>query len=105
MPPLDFEYYTGRPQCAWCGSTGTHKPGCKALDRGVERKLSRNYVESSLTVQRKMTAQLRDEMEAMSENVLRGVAVSDDSRKDTRTEVQKRFDAIAEELDDGESPK
>ena len=86
-------------ECVWCGSYGTHKPDCKAL--------SRNYPKSSLGTQREMTQRLRFEMDRVetaayyqgSGRVTVRPAKSEPP-KDVRTEMQKRFDAIAEELDE-----
>ena len=77
--------------CAWCGSVGAHKADCKAL--------ARNYPRSSLSVQRDMTARIREEME---QTMYRGSPkpTVEPAPKDTRTDVQKRFAAIAEELEE-----
>jgi hypothetical protein len=81
-------------ECAWCGGYGTHKPDCKAL--------SRNYPKTSLGTQREMTQRLRTEMDQKVERAYyRGsgrVTTTVEPPKDVRTDLQKRFDAIAEEL-------
>ena len=83
-------------ECVWCGSYGTHKPDCKAL--------SRNYPKSSLGTQREMTERLRSEMDRVQRAAYfvgsGTVTVKPEPPKDERTEMQKRFDAIAEELDE-----
>ena len=93
--------------CAWCGGIGReHKSDCKALYRKYK---------TSLDVQREMTERLRAETNAPQSWWItnKKITVSGDvppqkvavvqSSKDTRTEVQKRFAAIAEELiNDGE---
>ena len=90
-------------ECAWCGSTGAHKPDCKAL--------SRNYPRTSLSVQREMTQQLRAEMDKVEARAYTegrivqpssfgGVYRTKEPPKDERTDLQKRFDAIAEELEE-----
>lgn len=113
--PGSFEtgvYSQGGPlmECVWCGSYGTHKPDCKAL--------SRNYPKSSLGTQREMTERLRSEMDRQTARTyyqgsgaggnggpgvagVAGVTMKPEPPKDERTELQKRFDAIAEELKDG----
>lgn len=91
-------------ECVWCGSYGAHKPDCKAL--------SRNYSKSSLSVQREMTERIRSQMDQVESTIYRGAAAAVKYRgaaviakpeppKDMRTEMQKRFDAIAEELENG----
>jgi hypothetical protein len=90
--------------CAWCGSN-PHKPDCKAL--------SRNYG-TSLDRQRSTTDRIREEMrrdlDRQAESTMKGYSpaglprsttLTKEPPKDERTEVQKRFDAIAEELEDG----
>jgi hypothetical protein len=108
---LAISYATGEPsfeagvynqgetvmECAWCGSYGAHKPDCKAL--------SRNYPRTSLRTQRDMTAMLRAEMDQKVERTYykgaaAAVTVKPEPPKDVRTDLQKRFDAIAEELDE-----
>ena len=93
-------------ECVWCGSYGTHKPDCKAL--------SRNYPKSSLGTQREMTERLRSEMDRVQRAayyqgsggtgpvgfVGPAATARPEPPKDERTELQKRFDAIAEELDE-----
>ena len=93
-------------ECVWCGSAGMHKPNCKAL--------SQNYPRSSLGTQREMTERIRAEM---AQSVGRGYyqggrgysqgttmatvkPAPSSPPKDVRTEMQKRFDAIAEELEE-----
>jgi hypothetical protein len=89
-------------ECVWCGGYGTHKPDCKAL--------SRNYPPSSLRTQRDMTERLRVEMDQTVERAYyRGSSASPqviakpEPPKDVRTDLQKRFDAIAEELEENKS--
>ena len=92
-------------ECVWCGSYGAHKPDCKAL--------SRNYPKSSLSTQREMTRQLRAEMDQKVERTYYEGDWNARSSprqspmpsppKDTRTDLQKRFDAIAEELEENKS--
>jgi hypothetical protein len=88
-------------ECAWCGSAGAHKPDCKAL--------SRNYPRTSLGTQRAMTEALRAEMDRTVESTYyqgsRATArpprlPKPEPPKDVRTDMQKRFDAIAEELEE-----
>ena len=93
-------------ECVWCGSYGTHKPDCKAL--------SRNYPKSSLGTQREMTERLRSEMDRVQRAayyqgsggtgpvgfVGPAATARPEPPKDERTELQKRFDAIAEELEE-----
>ena len=87
-------------ECVWCGSTGIHKPDCKAL--------SRNWSKSSLSTQREMTQRLRSEMDRTVERAYyQGTGSPSPSKlakpeppKDERTDLQKRFDAIAEELEE-----
>ncbi len=65
--------------CAWCGSSGLHKSGCKALYAAQTEK----YVRLS------------------TENYIKGTAtvtIPPEQEKDVRTEMQRRFDAIAEEV-------
>ena len=87
-------------ECVWCGGYGTHKPDCKAL--------SRNYPRSSLSIQREMTQRLRSEMDKTVErtyyegdwNARSSPRLPPTPPKDERTDLQKRFDAIAEELEE-----
>ena len=86
-------------ECVWCGGYGSHKPDCKAL--------SRNYpVRSSLSTQREMTQRLRSEMDRVeTATYYRGSGMVTRTTvapepKDERTDLQKRFDAIAEELEE-----
>ena len=91
-------------ECVWCGSYGAHKPDCKAL--------SRNYPRSSLGTQREMTERLRAEMDRTVERTYyqgswatggaakRAKLEKPAPPKDVRTDLQKRFDAIAEELEE-----
>jgi hypothetical protein len=93
-------------ECVWCGGgigPGGHQPDCKAL--------SRNYPRTSLGAQRDMTKQLRAEMDKTVERAYyQGSSIrlpmaepkppKSEPPKDVRTEMQKRFDAIAEELEE-----
>jgi hypothetical protein len=95
--PGDEDVMLGGGVCAWCGSPGAHKPGCKAL--------TAPYPVSSLTVQREMTLRMREEMDRVMYGSKAGgvggsatTMTTNPKPPDTRTEVQKRFDAIAEEL-------
>jgi len=86
--------------CAYCGSSSGHKAGCASL--------SRNYG-SSLQTQRAMTDRLREEMDRNIDGAQPTRAQLMEERpvepKDERTDVQKRFAAIAEELEDGKNDK
>jgi hypothetical protein len=90
-------------ECVWCGGYGTHKPDCKAP--------SRNYPRTSLSTQRDMTNRLRLEMDRTVERAYyNGSGSPSPSKlskpeppKDERTDLQKRFDAIAEELEENKS--
>jgi hypothetical protein len=102
-PPTMTEGYgaMGPGSCAYCGSFGAHKPDCKSLARNYPKYEPR----SSLGTQRAKTAALRDEMTrsftgGLSDRTQRA-RVTDEPPEDDRTEMQRRFDAIAEELEDG----
>ena len=88
-------------ECAWCGAAigGDHQPDCKSL--------SRNYAASRKPKRR--TPAPADPMPPRRPPLYQrkrrsyGTAPEVDSEPaDKRTEVQKRFAAIAEELKDGE---
>ena len=83
-------------ECAWCGSSGIHKPNCQAL--------AQNYPKVSRGDQREMRERIRTELAqppaARNYYVGRGTVTIPEPPKDLRTEMQKRFDAIAEELDE-----
>jgi hypothetical protein len=99
--PDGSEYRYDVRMCAWCGSF-PHKPDCKALAKN-SYPVSELEV-SSLTKQRLVTNQIRRETQrviiASALEAQRNVTRVEPP--DTRTEVQKRFDAIAEELKNGE---
>lgn len=103
MPGGGSDGYFGPASCAWCGSY-PHKPDCTAL--------ARNYPRTSLSTQRAMTEALRAEIDRKVERTYyQGSWESKKSAtpvrpakpeppKDVRTDMQKRFDAIAEELEE-----
>ena len=87
-------------ECPWCYGIGSsHSPECRVMRQ------------SSLQTQRSKTEQLRGEMYATAGQMLNPFSpenwnITEQGRvyrtkeepKDERTEVQKRFDALAEEF-------
>lgn len=92
----------GNGCCPWCGGGGRggHDPKCQVF--------SDNW-KNSLDTQREVTRLLRKELgqETQPTNTVRAqrftpYSVEEPPPEDKRTEVQKRFDAIAEEIAGGD---
>ena len=82
-----MEGYFGDARCAYCGASFGHEKTCPTLYR------------PSLQAQRETTKRLREELVKTRQEVA-ALSPPKPPKADERTDVQKRFDAIAEELAD-----